>query len=185
MAKMVMVVGPCGSGKSSALGRMRPVLGSRVGEVAVLETDTTYMMVDPTWELYNQRYWAIASRMTARIVAGFVQEGFDWVAVGTNGLQERTSVDDFVAQLPAGIEVFHVFLNPSVAAVQRRMQERISAFGYQTDVQKTPEWLEKNVGWMRSFHDSWSALIDNSDLDVDETVDAIYAAVDMGRGRIS
>jgi hypothetical protein len=51
-----------------------------------------------------------------------------------------------------------------------------------TDVKKTPEWLEKNAGWMRSFHDSWSTLIDNSDLDVDGTVNAIYAAVDAGRG---
>jgi hypothetical protein len=38
---------------------------------------------------------------------------------------------------------------------------------------------------MRSFHDSWSTLIDNSDLDVDPTVDAIYAAVEAGRGRLT
>lgn len=181
MSKVVMVVGPCGAGKSSALGRMRPVLGSRVGEVAVLETDTTYTMIDPTWELYDSRYGRIARRMAARIAAGFVGEGFDWVAVGSNGLQDRASVDDFVAQLPYGIEVYHVFLDPSVDAVQAR----ISARAHPLDDHKTPGWLEENVHWMRGFHDSWSALVDNSSLDVNETVNAIYATVDAGHGRIS
>jgi energy-coupling factor transporter ATP-binding protein EcfA2 len=181
MAKVVMVVGPCGAGKSSALGRMRHVLGSRVGEVAVLETDTTYMMIDPTWSCYTSRYAAIARRIAARITSEFVREGFDWVAIGSNGLQDPSSINDFVAELASGIEVHHVFLDPSVSAVQAR----IAARAHPLDDHKTPGWLEENVNWMRSYHDTWSALIDNSDLDVDETVDAIYATVQAGAGRIT
>ncbi|WP_020579072.1 hypothetical protein [Actinopolymorpha alba] len=98
------------------------VLGSRVGEVAVLETDTTYMMIDPTWALYDERYGNIARRIAARIAAEFVREGFDWVAVESN--------------------------------------------------------------WMRSFHGAWSALVENSDLDVDGTVTAIYETVKAGKGLI-
>jgi hypothetical protein len=152
-----------------------------VSEVAVLETDTTYMMIDPTWSLYEERYAGIARRMAARIAAEFVREGFDWVVVGSNGLQDRGHVDDFVTQLPADIEVYHVFLDPSVAAVRAR----VAARAHPLDDHKTPEWLEENVNWMRTFHNSWSALVDNSGLDVDETVNAIYATVQAGDGRIS
>jgi hypothetical protein len=179
MPRVVMLIGPCGAGKSSALRRMRPVLGSVVGEVAVLETDTTYMMIDPSWSAYNSRYDAVAKRIAAQTAAGFVREGFDWVAVGSNGLQDRESVEAFVAHLPAGAEVFRVFLDPSVSAVQARIAARADPL----DIHKTQEWLERNVKWMRIFHDSWSALVDNSHLGVDQTVNAIYAAVEAGRGQ--
>lgn len=181
MSKIVMVIGPCGAGKSSALARMRPVLGPRVGEVAVLETDTTYTMIDPTWAFYDARYGGVARRVTARIAADFVREGFDWVAVGSNGLQDRASVDDFVAHIPADVEIHHIFLDPSVSAVRAR----IAARAHPLDEHKTPEWLEANVHWMRGFHDARSAVIDNTELDVDETVTAIYAAAQAGAGRIT
>ena len=180
MPKVVLVIGPCGAGKTSALAHMRSVLGSRVGEVAVLETDTTYMMIDPTWSLHNDRYMAMARRMAGRIAADFVREGFDWIAVGSNGLQDRRSIDDFVAQLPGGVEVYQVFLDPSVAVVQAR----IAARGYPFDDRKTPAWIAENVTWMRGFHGSSSVLIDNGGLSVAETVDAIYTAVEAGDCRI-
>lgn len=180
MPKVVMVVGACGAGKTSALAHMRRVLGSRVGEVAVLETDTTYMMIDPTWAHYNERYIGLARRMAGRVAAEFVREGFDWIAVGSNALQGQGSIDEFVAQLPDGLEVYQVFLDPSLAVVRARIAVR----GYPFDDRKTPEWLEENVTWMRSFHDSSSALIDNSDLSVDETINAIYESVKAGHGRI-
>ncbi|MBO0879761.1 MAG: hypothetical protein J2P17_05200, partial [Mycobacterium sp.] len=142
-----------------------------------------YMMIDPAWSVWNVGYDAIAKRIAAQTAAGFVREGFDWVVVGSNGLQDRQSANEFSAQLPVGTEVYRVFLNPSVSAVQARIAARADPHGL--DVHKTPEWLEGNVTWMRSFHDSWSALVDNSDLDVDETVNAIYAAVQAGMGRIT
>lgn len=182
MPRVVMVIGPCGAGKSTVLRRMRSVLGSRVGEVAVLETDTTYMMIDPTWALFNSHYWALAVQVAARITTEFIRAGFDLVAIGSNGLLDHGGVDEFVAQLPTGVDVHYVFLNPSVEAVQARMAARA---GNPIDDDKTPEWVEKNVMWMRGHHNSRSALIDNTGLDVDETVDAIYAAVEAGAGRIA
>jgi len=159
---------------------MRAVLGERVGEVAVLETDTIYMMIDPTWAAYSATYDTIAKRVAARTAAQFVREGFDWIAVGSNGLQDHRQVDEFLTQLPRGVEVFHLFLDPSTSSVQARIASRAHAL----DAHKTPEWLAENVAWMRSFHRPESALVDNSDLDVDQTVEAIYAAVASGRGLI-
>lgn len=181
MPRVVMVIGPCGAGKSTALNRMRTVLSSRVGEIAVVETDTTYMMIDPTWKLYNSHYAAVTGRVTARIATEFIREGIDWVTIGSNGLQDQGSIDTFTALLPTGIDVHHVFLSPSVAATQERIAGRDDPFGDH----KTPEWVAANVSWMRSYHNPRSAVIDNSDLDVDETVNAIYAAVEAGEGRMT
>lgn len=185
MSKVVLVIGPCGAGKTTTLRRVRAVLGPRVGEVAVLETDTTFTMIDPTWSTIDHPFHGpIVTRITARIAGEFVREGFDWVVVGSNGLQDAGSVNDFVARLPAGTEVHRIFLDPSVAAVQERVAERNRQHADPIDDHKTPQWLATNVAWMRGFHDSWSAVIDNSTLDVDQTVDAIYATVRAGAGRI-
>lgn len=178
--RLVFVIGPCGAGKSSALYRMRTVLGERVGEIAVLETDTIYMMIDPMWANHNDRRDAMARRVTARTAAQFFTEGCNWVVVGSNGLQDRRDVDQFLAEIPSGVEVFHLFLDPSTAAVQ----DRIAARAHPIDAHKTPEWIVENVAWMRGFHRPESGRIDNSDLDIDQTVEAIYAAVTAGHGLI-
>lgn len=178
--RLVFVIGPCGAGKSTTLRRMRAVLGDRVGDIAVLETDTVYMMIDPTWSEYNDRRAAVTGLVTARIAAEFLKQGFDWVVIGSNGLQDHEHVAAFLAEIPPHVEVFHLFLDPSTAAVQ----QRIAARDHPIDAHKTPEWIAENVAWMRGYHRPESARIDNTDLDIDQTVEAIYAAVTAGQGRI-
>lgn len=159
---------------------MRAVLGDRVGEIAVLETDTIYMMIDPTWAEYTDDRAALAAQVTARTAAEFFAHGFQWVVIGSNGLQDRPRVDAFVAEIPADVEVFYLFLDPSTSAVQ----ERIAARAHPIDAHKTPAWIAENVAWMRGFHRPESARIDNSDLNIDQTAEAIYAAVTAGKGLI-
>lgn len=159
---------------------MRTVLGDRVGEIAVLETDTIYMMIDPTWSEYNDRNAAVTGLVTARTAAEFIRQGFNWIVVGSNGLQDRDDVDAFLTEVPASVEVFHLFLDPAPSAVE----QRIAARAHPIDAHKTPEWIAENVAWMRSYHRPESGRIDNSDLDIDQTVEAIYAAVTAGRGLI-
>ncbi len=159
---------------------MRAVLAGRVAEVAVLETDTIYTMIDPTWEAYNERRATMCARVTAVAAAQFVEEGCDWVVVGSNGLQDRRSVADFIDRLPQRAEVFHLFLDPSTAAVQARIKVR----AHPLDAHKTPQWLAGNVAWMRGYHRPESARIDNSDMTVDETVETIFATVSAGQGLI-
>jgi RNase adaptor protein for sRNA GlmZ degradation len=178
--RLVFVIGPCGAGKSAALHRMRAVLGDRVGEIAVLETDTIYMMIDPTWSEYNERRATICRLITARTAAEFFRAGFNWVVVGSNGLQDREHVDTFLTEIPADVEAFHLFLDPSTSAVRSRITGR----AHPIDAHKTPEWIETNVAWMRGYHNPDSARIDNSDLDIDQTVEAIYKAIIAGDGRI-
>lgn len=177
--RVVLVVGPCGAGKTSALHRLHAVLAGRVREVAVLETDTIWMMIDPSWS-YTARRGAICTHVTAAAAAQFVEEGCEWVVVGSNGLQDRREVHEFIDRLPHEAEVFHLFLDPSTTVVQARIAGRADPM----DEQKTPQWVAENVAWMRSYHRAESALIDNSELTVDETVEAIYAAVTAGWGLI-
>ena len=178
--RLVFVIGPCGAGKSTTLRRMRAVLGHRVGEIAVLETDTFYMMIDPTWSEYTDERASITSLITARTAAEFFKQGFDWVVVGSNGLQDRAQVEAFLTHIPAEIEVCHLFLDPSAAAVEQRIAARDDPI----DAHKTPRWLAENVAWMRGYHRPESARIDNSELGVDQTVEAIYAAVTAGHGLV-
>lgn len=178
--RIVLVIGPCGAGKTSALARMRAVLAERVGEVAVLETDTTYTMIDPTWSEYTSRRDSMAKHVAAATAAALIREGCEWVVVGSNGLQDREQVGEFVARLQDCAEVFHIFLDPSVPAVQARIAARAQAL----DGHKTPGWIAENVAWMRSHHRPAGAVIDNSTLSVDQTVEAIYATVVAGRGCI-
>lgn len=179
-ASVILLIGPCGAGKTSALARMRAVLADRAGEIAVLETDTIYQMIDPTWSAYNARRAAICAHVTAMTAAHFLEAGFDWVVVGSNGLQERRDAEEFIARLPEDIDVFSFFLDPSTAAVQARIQGR----SHPLDEHKTPEWVAENVAWMRGFHRPETSRIDNSELSVDETVEALHAAVCAGKGLI-
>lgn len=179
MPRIVFVIGACGSGKSSVLARMRPVLAPLVGEVAVLETDTTYQMIDPTWSAQDPAPYAdIARRLAVHIASELVHEGFDWVAIGSNGLHDRATVDALMGELPAHAEVSHVALDPSVEVIQ----QRITARAHPLDAYKTPDWLEAQVASTRGRFEPWTTRIDNGGLDVDETVLAIYTKVRAGEG---
>ena len=181
MATIVLVIGACGVGKTSTLARMRPVLGTRVGEVAVVETDTVYMMIDPTWSIEDKApHLAYTGLLTARIVSEFVRARYEWIVIGSNGLQDPQSVDRFVDLLPPDADVFHTMLDPEVAVVQGR----IAARAHPLDAGKAPEWVAANVEWMRGSIDDRTARIDNSTLTVDQTVEAIHAAVRRGEGRL-
>lgn len=118
--------------------------------------------------------------ITARTAAEFFEHGFHWVVVGSNGLQDRSQIDAFLAHVPTDIDAFHLFLDPSPTAVE----QRIAARDHPIDALKTPQWIAKNVSWMRSYHSPESARIDNSDLDIEQTIEAIYSAVMAGAGLV-
>jgi uridine kinase len=49
MKTVVLISGAIGVGKSATLKSMRRTLIDVVGDIAVLETDQFYMMIDPQW----------------------------------------------------------------------------------------------------------------------------------------
>jgi hypothetical protein len=49
MKRVVVISGAMGVGKSETLRSMRQTLIDVVGEIAVLEPDQFYMMIDPHW----------------------------------------------------------------------------------------------------------------------------------------
>src|SRR3954451_7177409 len=131
MKRVVIVSGGIAVGKSEAVRSMREALGAFVNEVAVLESDEFYRMIDPHWTRppgLVDRYHEIAGWHLSETALSFLHFGFEWVAIATNGAwkeeQARRSAQRFV---DAGAEVHHITLDPGEAEVDRRIRMRAQA----------------------------------------------------------
>lgn len=188
MNRIVIVSGACGVGKSETLRSMRSALAGRVADAAVLETDHFYMIIDPQWDVpyaEAQRYHELSGFLLRETAQRLVRAGFDWVAIGSNGLYEESHVRDFAHPfLNEGIAVHHVTLDPGVETLQERMAHRARTHSYAVDEMKTPEWLHSQLMWFRERYGPWTSVIDNASLTPLETAVAIYDVVESGKGRL-
>jgi hypothetical protein len=188
MNRIVIVSGACGVGKSEVLRSMRRELGDRVADVAVLETDHFYMIIDPHWDIpYDEgkRYHDLSGFLLQQAARHLARKGFDWVAIGSNGLNEESHVREFAEPFSRdGCVVHHVTLDPGPETLVKRMAHRIQRHDYTVDAIKTPEWLTSQLEWFRDRYGPWTFVIDNSSLTPSETVLAIYDAVENGKGRL-
>jgi len=180
---VVIISGGSGSGKTETLKKMRRALAGRAGEVATLETDTFYTMIDPEWSIdwpEAENYFRTALDMVARTALGLMDSGFEWLAIGSNGLYERETVHSFIAPFrdDARARIHHVTLDPGVETVQARIAKRNAS----EDAIKTPDWLASQVKWFRERYGNWTHVIDNSKLTPEETAVAIHEAVCRGHG---
>ena len=184
--RVVIVSGACGAGKSEVLLSMRRALAGRVADVAVLETDHFYMIIDPQWEVppdQAQSYYELSGHLLRETAQHLIRAGFDWVAIGSNGLYEESHVRDFARPfLSAGVAVHHMSLDPGPETIEERIANRISTHDYAVDEKKTPEWLRSQLMWFRERYGPWTHVIDNSSLTPSETALAIYDAVESGKG---
>ena len=182
--RVVVVGGACGVGKSEALRVMRPVLQGRVADVAVLETDRFYMIIDPDWAIPEEeagRYYEVSGWLLQGTAQRLVGAGFDWVAIGSADMYEESRLRDLVQPfIDDGVAVHHVTLDPGVETVC----ERIARRAHPLDADKTPEWIATYLSWYRGHYADWTWVIDNSALTPDETALAIFDAVGAGRGRL-
>ena len=177
--RLILVSGACGSGKTElrrvAVACPHPSLGPTAG----IEVDDVYMMADPTFDRpwpEAADYWSLARRQCAHLSRSFFEAGFETVLVVGNSLHVR---EDLAPFLDLGVEVSHVTLASSLAALTERMARR-------GDRDKTPEWLRAHMDYMQPFYDEgWSALIDNSAMTVEATVDAVAGVVVAGRAALS
>ncbi len=150
-------------------------------DVATLESDYFYTMIDPGWKVPwpdAQRYWDVGMRMLHRTVTGFVERETDLIAVASNGLQHAFLARAFARAVPDGVPVHHVTLDPGLDVVKERIAQRAAA----EDEHKVPEWSEGQVAWFRERYGRWTYVIDNASMTPDETVLAIRDAVVCGRG---
>lgn len=188
MNRIVIVSGACGVGKSETLQSMRRSLGERVADVAVLETDHFYMIIDPHWDIpYDEakRYHELSGFLLQQTARHLARKGFDWVAIGSNGLSEESHAREFAEPFRSdGSAVHHVTLDPGPETLTERMALRIQTHNYAVDAMKTPEWLTSQLEWFRNHYGPWTSVIDNSSLTPSETAIAIYDAVQNGEGRL-
>jgi hypothetical protein len=177
-----MISGATGVGKSETLRSMRRALSDVVGEIAILETDQFYMMIDPEWTCPPDRidrYYAVSGQLLRETALGFLRSGFAWVAIASNGHWKEQRARDFVR--PFHLEntyVHHITLDPGKDVLRQRIARR-SGLDQQEAAAAVDMLLQ-----VRHEVGPWTHVIDNSHLTPKATVQAIHAAIDQGRGLI-
>ena len=179
MPRTILLTGPMGAGKSTLLSLPHRLRAHHLGTTAAIDTDLLSMMIDPTWELPDEeRRYDLSGHQCWLLTRSFLTAGFETVLVGGNGWHTPDEgLNDMIGLLVTAGEVFHVTLDPSVEAVQRRVAARGG------DV--TPEALAEHVAWMRAKQRPWTCRIDNTDLTPEETLAELARRVGAGEGRIT
>lgn len=174
----LLLSGACGSGKSTLLTLGYRAWNDVLGPTATFDTDSLLMMVDPRWELaHEERRLDLMFEQCGLLASSFQRSGLAWVVIGGNALHTPEEIVGLVAALLQLGDVFHVTLDPSVEIIQRRIARRGG--------DKTDEWLETHVEWMRAKYDSWTARVDNSDHAPLDTLRGIAARVARGEGQLT
>ncbi len=187
MTDVVVISGGCGTGKTETLRAMHDALDGLVTDVAVLETDLYYTMMDPSWSVpwpEAGRYFDLALDNICRTTIGFIEAEFDLVAIGSNGLCDQEIVLSFARRLDPDrrAQFHHITLDPGVSVVQERIARRKADRAHAVDDEKTPEWLESQLMWFRQRYGPWTYVLDNSDLTPRQTAQAVFRAVRDGAG---
>jgi hypothetical protein len=184
MKRVVMISGAIGVGKSETLRSMRETLIDVVGEIAVLESDQFYMMIDPHWTCPPdrlERYYEVAGQLLRETALGFLRCGFDWVAIATNGHWRQPSAREFVRPFPLeNACVHHITLDPGEEILRQRIAQRSKAAGQAVEEQQSV--AVDMLGKVRQELGTWTHVVDNSKLTPEATVRAIHDAIDRGHG---
>jgi hypothetical protein len=163
-------------------GRYTPV-----GEIAVLETDQFYMMIDPQWTCPPDRidrYHAVSGRLLRETALGFLRSGFVWVAIASNGHWKQQSAREFVRPFHReSAYVHHITLDPGEDVLRQRIAQRAKAAGRAADQQETAEAVDM-LRLVRREIGTWTHVVDNGHLTPEATVQAIHDAIDQGCGLI-
>lgn len=174
----LLLSGACGSGKSTLLQLGYRTWHRALGRTAAFDTDALLMMVDPRWELaHEERRLDLLFEQCGLLATSFHRAGFDCVVIGGNALHTPDEINPLIQQLLEAGGVIHVTLDPSIDEIRRRVAARGG--------DKTPEWLETHVQWMRERYAGWTCRIDNSTITPTETLDEIVARTRAGEGRIT
>lgn len=174
----LLLSGACGAGKTTLLTLGYRAWSDAWGPTATFDTDSLLMMVDPRWELtHEERRLDLMFEQCGLLSASFHRSRFEWVVIGGNALHTPDEIAALIVSLLAHGSVFHVTLDPSTEAIQRRVAQRGG--------DKTDEWLEAHVEWMRAKYESWTARVDNSDQTPPETLREIVARVSAGDGQLT
>jgi hypothetical protein len=185
MKRVVVISGAIGVGKSETLRSMRETLIDVVGEIAVLESDQFYMMIDPHWTCPPdriERYYEVSGRLLQQTALGFLRSGFPWVAIASNGHWKQRSARELLRPFPPeNASVHHITLDPGEDILRQRIAQRSRAAGLPVDEQKTAEAVDM-LRKVRQALGTWTHVVDNSRLTPEATVRAIHDAVDHGHG---
>jgi hypothetical protein len=111
LVQVVVISGPIASGKSTLSGAVARRLQGRDGvEGATIDLDLVYEMLDPQRRpKADSTIWSAARRVAGRLATAVLAEGRPVVAEGD--FADAGALDEFVAELPAGVQPQLVLLS--------------------------------------------------------------------------
>lgn len=100
------------------------------------------------------------------------------MVIGGNGFHTpEAGLNDMITFLVSVGEVYHVTLDPSLAAIQRRVASRGSDL--------SPDSLAEHVEWMRARYREWTCRIDNTSMSPEAILAEIAKRIGRGEGRVT
>jgi cytidylate kinase len=174
MTRLVLVTGPAGAGKSATAAELA---GSRAEATALLSHDLVYGFVrsgflrpDKNWNDATERQWMLARDVCVSAAGNYLNAGLSVVieAYAPGGWPGW--------QVPGGV-LESVVLLPSFDVVVKRNAERDGL------ARLDPGDLKRNYEGFRGSLAPDVRVLDNSDLSVSATCDAISALLEWPRSR--
>jgi hypothetical protein len=178
-AVAILLGGPPGSGKS-AVKRLAPrFFRPRLGEIAAIEMDEIYTLIDPDWTGANSRWGEITSANCVLLARSFLGHGFRAVLISSNGFYHKELVNRFLTALLPISRVHHFTLDVQVDVAVRRVRERGDLDRHE------PDWVPSWIEMVRSHRANWTHVIDTTELSPEGVLEAIYERIVSGEGAIS
>lgn len=175
----IIISGAPGTGKS-AIRRHAPYFFRQYyGAAAALDTDEYYPLFDPQWTTNNRDWWKIATDTSLYVADYLLRCGVVIVAISSNGLYTPEAVNHVLAVLGKQSTIYHVTLDAPLATLIARVEQR-------GDLAEHPaDWLAAWQTHIRSYYAAWTYVLDNGNLSLEETLEAIHVYIGDERNALS
>jgi hypothetical protein len=141
---------------------------------AAIDLDTLYRAIDPLWELeYDDDRNAMILEQALAWVRSLIDHGWPTVIVAGNSIFDPDDTAPVIAALGEHIDVHHVTLTVREEVILARCSAQPGRDPAQLMSDNRPDNRRQHPG---------TALLDTSDLDVRESLDALVSLVDSNSG---
>ncbi|GAE33088.1 AAA family ATPase [Halalkalibacter akibai] len=176
MKTVVFVSAPSGAGKSTMRKVVPKVLENHFQNgIAGIEIDDIYRFLDPEFKAkHHLEVWKAARESTGHLANGLLKGNIDVVFIFGNTIFSEEQVKDVRKNIESmNVAFYHITLAPTRDTLAKRLVKRQST---------VPDWLDSHLAERQPYVEAnWTNVIDNSNLTPEETVQAIYELMIVGK----